>query len=107
MYQRSADLFLGVPFNIASYATLTHMVAKLTGLKARKFVWTAGDLHLYDSHIEQSLEWLKRKSYDRIDDGRTELVISGNQKTIDDFKMEDFKVKNYKPLGFIKAPVAV
>lgn len=106
LYQRSADLFLGVPFNVASYSILTHMVAKLTGLKARKFVWTAGDVHLYDNQIDQTMEWLDRREYLNLA-GTTTLVISGDQKTVDDFKMDDFEVIGYEPMSQIKAPVAV
>lgn len=106
MYQRSADLFLGVPFNVASYSILTHMVAKLTGLKARKFVWTAGDLHLYDNQTFQTEEWLSRSYY--LDKAKpVYLEIDGEQETIDDFEMKDFKVVGYDPLAQIKAPVAV
>ncbi len=102
LYQRSADVFLGVPFNIASYALLTMMVAQVCGLQPGDFVHTLGDAHLYSNHIEQTKLQLSR-------DFRPlpQLVINPNVKSIFDFKYEDFEIKNYDPHPHIKADVAV
>ena len=102
LYQRSADLFLGVPFNIASYALLTMMVAKVCGYAAGDFVHTLGDAHIYLNHFEQVETQL----------GRTprklpEMIIHGNQKDIFSFEYEDFELTGYDPYPAIKAPVAV
>lgn len=102
LYQRSADLFLGVPFNIASYALLTMMVAKVCGYTAGDFVHTLGDAHIYLNHFEQVETQL----------GRTprklpEMIIHGNQKDIFSFEYEDFELTGYDPYPAIKAPVAV
>ena len=102
LYQRSADLFLGVPFNIASYALLTMMVAQVLGYEPRDFVHTFGDLHLYSNHIEQAELQLTR-------DPRPlpTMWINPEVTDIDDFKFEDFKLENYDPHPHIKAAVAV
>jgi thymidylate synthase len=102
LYQRSADVFLGVPFNIASYALLTMMVAQVCGLQPGDFVHTLGDAHLYSNHIEQTKLQLSR-------DFRPlpQLVINPEVKNIFDFKYEDFEIKNYDPHPHIKADVAI
>jgi len=103
LYQRSADLFLGVPFNIASYALLTHMLAQTCGLEVGEFVWTGGDCHIYSNHYAQT-ELLLSKPL--IEDQAT-LWLNPEVKDIDDFKLEDIRLDNYKHHGVIKAPVAV
>ena len=102
LYQRSADLFLGVPFNIASYAVLTLMVAQVTGLKPGEFVHTFGDLHLYSNHLEQAKEQLEREPRDL-----PVMKLNPAAKSIHDFAYEDFTLENYDPHPHIKAPVAV
>ncbi len=102
LYQRSADVFLGVPFNIASYALLTMMVAQVTGLEAGDFVHTLGDAHLYTNHFDQAREQLTR-------DPRPlpTMTIKPRGQTIDTFAFDDFKLTNYNPHPHIRAVVAV
>ena len=102
LYQRSADTFLGVPFNIASYALLTMMMAQVSGLKPGDFIHTTGDTHLYLNHLEQAKEQLKRAP-------RTlpRMVINPNVTSIFDFKYDDFTLEGYDPLPHIKAEVSV
>jgi thymidylate synthase len=102
MYQRSADLFLGVPFNIASYALLTHMVAQQADLKVGDFVWTGGDCHLYNNHLQQVEEQLKRDPLPL-----PQLVIKRRPASIFDYKFEDLEIAGYQSHPAIKAPVAV
>jgi thymidylate synthase len=102
LYQRSADSFLGVPFNIASYSLLLHMVAQVTGLKAHEFIWTGGDVHIYHNHFDQVNELLSRSEFDL-----PQIRINSCVKNIDDFIEEDFEVLNYQCHPAIKADVAV
>jgi thymidylate synthase len=102
LYQRSADIFLGVPFNIASYAILTMMVAQVTGLKPKEFVHTFGDLHLYSNHIKQAKLQLSREPREL-----PKMIINPDVKNIDDFQYEDFDLRDYDPHPVIKAPIAV
>jgi thymidylate synthase len=102
MYQRSADLFLGVPFNIASYALLTRMVAQVTGLQADEFVLTLGDAHLYLNHLEQAREQLSRplRPFPR-------MTLNPQVRDLFAFRYEDFTLEGYEPHPAIKAPIAV
>jgi len=102
LYQRSADVFLGVPFNIASYALLTHMVAAVTGLLPGDFVHTLGDAHLYNNHLEQSQQQLAREARPL-----PTLKINRIPGSIFDFVFDDFEICNYDPHPHIKAPIAV
>lgn len=101
LYQRSADMFLGVPFNIASYALLTLMMAQQAGLEPGEFVWTGGDCHIYDNHIEQVLEQLSRDPYPY-----PQMKLS-KAASLGDYDYSDFVIENYQYHPTIKAPVAV
>ncbi|WP_307866529.1 thymidylate synthase [Leucobacter chromiisoli] len=101
LYQRSADMFLGVPFNIASYALLTLMMAKQTGLEPGEFVWTGGDCHIYDNHVEQVERQLAREPYPY---PRIEIA---DRDSVFDYELDDFTVVGYEHHPGIKAPVAV
>jgi thymidylate synthase len=102
LYQRSADFFLGVPFNIASYALLTHMFAQQCDLLPGEFVWTGGDTHLYTNHLEQARLQLSRSPHPL-----PSLVINRKPATIFDYAFEDFEIVNYQAHPGIKAPIAV
>ncbi|KQO63081.1 thymidylate synthase [Curtobacterium sp. Leaf261] len=101
LYQRSADMFLGVPFNIASYALLTHMIAAQTGLEVGDFVWTGGDCHVYDNHVAQVEEQLSRTAY-----ALPELRIA-ERSSIDDYVFEDFEIVDYAHHPTIRGAVSV
>ena len=102
LYQRSGDMFLGVPFNIASYSLLLHLIARETGLEVGEFVHTLGDAHIYDNHFDQVKELLANKPYDS-----PQLWLNPDKKNIMDFEMEDIKLIGYHHHQTIKAPVAV
>jgi len=102
MYQRSADIFLGVPFNIASYALLTHMVAQQCDLQPGDFIWTGGDCHLYLNHLEQARTQLAREPFPL-----PRLALLRRPESIFDYRFEDFEISGYQSHPHIKAPVAV
>ncbi|GAB3630230.1 hypothetical protein GCM10027419_50870 [Pandoraea terrae] len=102
LYQRSADIFLGVPFNIASYALLTHMMAQQTDLDVGDFIWTGGDCHIYSNHIEQVETQLARAPLPL-----PKLEIARKPDSIFDYRFEDFAIVGYESHPHIKAPVAV
>ncbi len=102
LYQRSGDIFLGVPFNIASYALLTHMLAQVCDLEVGDFVHTLGDAHLYSNHLDQARLQLQREPR-----GLPQLVLNPEVKALEDFRFEDIRIDNYDPHPAIKAPVAV
>ena len=102
LYQRSADIFIGVPFNIASYALLTHMVAQQCDLKVGEFIWTGGDCHLYQNHLEQADEQLQREPL-----ALPRLAIKRHPDTIFGYEYEDFEILNYESHPHIRAAVAV
>ena len=101
LYQRSADLFLGVPFNLASYALLTHMVAEQVGLRPGEFIWTGGDCHVYDNHVDQVREQLTRAAYP------FPTLRLRRAASLFDYAFEDFEVDGYQHHPAIKAPIAV
>ena len=102
LYQRSADTFLGVPFNIASYSLFTMMMAQVCGLKPGEFVHTFGDVHLYSNHVEQAREQISRTPGEL-----PKMLINPDVKSLFDFRHEDFTLVNYEPQAHIKAPIAV
>ena len=102
LYQRSADIFLGVPFNIASYSLLTSMIAQICGLQAGEFVHVLGDAHLYSNHFDQAREQILRKPV-----GLPQLLIHRKPDSIDGFRFEDFEITGYEAQPHISAPIAV
>src|SRR5690606_32524025 len=102
LYQRSVDMFLGVPFNIASYALLTQMIAQQTDLELGEFVWTGGDCHIYDNHVEQVERQLAREPFPL-----PTLHFARRPDSILDYEFEDFELRDYQHHPGIKAPVAV
>ena len=104
LYQRSADMFLGVPFNIASYSLLTHILASITGLKVGEFVWTGGDCHIYNNHISQVLQQMSRKP------AKSPVLVMPEFASLEEVlnsSIEDYALVNYSPLPTIKAEMAV
>ena len=102
LYQRSADIFLGVPFNLASYALLTHMIAQQAGLDLGEFIWTGGDCHLYLNHLAQVETQLARQPF-----AAPKLVIKRKPASLFEYQYDDFEVQNYQSHPAIKAPIAV
>jgi thymidylate synthase len=102
LYQRSADIFLGVPFNIASYSLLTHLLAQQTDLEIGEFIWSGGDCHLYLNHLEQADEQLTREPFPS-----PRLVIRRRPETLFDYRFEDFDLENYRHHPPIRAAVSV
>jgi thymidylate synthase len=102
MYQRSVDVFLGLPYNIASYAALTHMIARVIGAEVGELIMVLGDTHIYQNHIDQVKLQLSRERFDL-----PKLVISGEQKSIDDFKLADFSLEGYQCHEAINATMAI
>lgn len=102
LYQRSADIFLGVPFNIASYALLTRMIAQVCDLQPGEFIWTGGDCHLYENHLEQAQLQLSREIRNL-----PKMEINPDRKSLEEFVFEDFVLSGYDPHPHIKAPVAI
>jgi thymidylate synthase len=102
LYQRSADAFLGVPFNIASYSLLTHMVAEQCDLKVGEFIWTGGDCHLYSNHLEQARTQLERNPLPL-----SQLAIKQKKPSLFDYQFADFELLNYQSYPAIKAPIAI
>lgn len=102
LYQRSADIFLGVPFNLCSYALLTHMIAQQTGLKPGEFIWTGGDCHLYLNHLQQVDEQLSREPHDL-----PKLIMKRKPPSLFEYQFEDFEITDYQSHTAIKAPIAV
>ncbi len=104
LYQRSADMFLGVPFNIASYSLLTHILASITGLKVGEFVWTGGDCHIYNNHMPQVLQQMSRKP------AKSPVLVMPEFASLEEVlnsSIEDYALENYAPLPTIKAEMAV
>lgn len=102
LYQRSADMFLGVPFNIASYALLTQLIAQEVGMVPGEFIWTGGDCHIYSNHFEQVRKQLSREPYPY-----PQLIIKNQKASLADYEFEDFELVNYQHHPGIKAPIAV
>lgn len=102
LYQRSADMFLGVPFNIASYALLTYLIAEEVGMVPGEFIWTGGDCHIYSNHFEQVREQLSREPFEY-----PQLRVKNKEASIFDYEFEDFELVAYKHHPTIKAPIAV